>query len=311
MALAPSGRVGAWLLAARPKTLWASVAPVLMGSAIAWREGGFHAPAALAALACALLIQIGTNLANDFFDARRGADTAARLGPRRGLHSGHISASQVRKAFVLCFALAIVLGAYLLLRGGWPILIIGLGSVALGVLYTGGPAPLAYLGLGDLFAFICFGPVSVAGSAYVQSLSWSPTAWWAGVAAGCFSVALLAVNNFRDSEEDRLTGKGTLAVRVGPAFVRWEFRLVLLVAGLMPLWIFAGGPRSGLGWTPGILTPAMLVLALLPMLWRALPAQPGRDQSFGQSMNRLLGLVGRLELLYAMLFSAACVGWLG
>lgn len=300
MGVAGGGVLGAWLLAARPKTLWAAVAPVLMGTAIAVREGGFHPGSAVAALVCALLIQVGTNLANDYFDAKRGADTGARLGPRRGLHSGRISAPQVKGAFLACFALAILLGAYLLARGGWPILFIGLGSVALGVLYTGGPAPLAYLGLGDLFAFLCFGPVAVAGTTYVQVLRWSTTAWWAGVAAGCFSVALLAVNNFRDTEEDRSTGKGTLSVRLGPSFVRWEFRTALLVAALVPF---------GLGWKGSapmeVLAPGLLLLALFPLLWRALPQRPGRDERFGQAMNRLLGLVGRLELFYALLFSAA------
>ncbi len=302
MATATSGVPGAWLLAARPKTLWAAVAPVLMGSAIAHREGGFHLWAALAALVCALLIQVGTNLANDFFDARRGADTGARLGPRRGLHSGHINASQVKMAFMICFGLAVLLGAYLLARGGWPILFIGLGSVALGLLYTGGPAPLAYLGLGDVFAFICFGPVAVAGTTYVQTLQWSPMALWAGVAAGCFSVALLAVNNFRDTLEDSQTGKGTLAVRLGPAFVRGEFRLVLLVAALIPF-----GQAQQRSAPVELLAPGLLLLVLFPLLWRALPPQPSRDERFGQAMNRLLGLVGRLELFYALLFSAACL----
>jgi len=305
MAVSGGGRAAAWLLAARPKTLWAAVAPVLMGSAIAWREEGFHAGAALAALVCALLIQVGTNLANDYFDARRGADTGARLGPRRGLHSGQISARQVRTAFLLCFGLAVLLGAYLLVRGGWPILIIGLGSVALGVLYTGGPAPLAYVGLGDLFAFLCFGPVAVAGTTYVQSLIWSPMALWAGVAAGCFSVALLAVNNFRDTREDRSTGKGTLAVRLGPGFVRLEFRLALLGAALIPLGLVTWAKAPLL-----LVAPSLLVLALYPVLWRALPAEPGAERGFGEAMNGLLGLVGRLELFYALLFSAACVGLL-
>jgi 1,4-dihydroxy-2-naphthoate octaprenyltransferase len=292
--------LAAWWSAARPKTLWAGVAPVLMGTAVARAEGGLHVPAAAAALVCALLIQVGTNLANDYFDARKGADTAERLGPRRGLHQGLLTLAQVRMGFLVCFGLAILLGAYLLARGGWPILWIGLSSVALGVLYTGGPAPLAYLGLGDLFAFAWFGPIAVAGTTYVQTLAWSTPALLGGLAAGCFSVAILTVNNYRDLEQDRAAGKHTLAVRFGPDFARWEFRLALLAAALLPLLLLLrpGQPQ-------GLLAPSLLLLALLPLFWRTLPAQPRRDARFGEAMNRLLALTGKLELLYALLFSAA------
>lgn len=295
-----STTLAAWWSAARPKTLWAGVAPVLMGTAVARAEGGLHLPAAAAALVCALLIQIGTNLANDYFDAKKGADTAERLGPRRGLHHGQLSLAQVRRGFVLCFALAVLLGAYLLARGGWPILWIGLSSVALGLLYTGGPAPLAYLGLGDVFAFTWFGPVAVAGTTYVQTLAWSTPALVGGLAAGCFSVAILTVNNYRDLEQDRVAGKRTLAVRWGAGFARWEFRLSLLAAALLPLTLLRG-PHA----RTELLAPALLLMALLPLLWRALDGTPVRNAAFGTAMNRLLGLVGKLELLYALLFSAA------
>jgi 1,4-dihydroxy-2-naphthoate polyprenyltransferase len=289
----------AWWLAARPKTLWVSVAPVLMGTAVARAEGGLHLPYAGLALACALLIQVGTNLANDYFDARQGVDTERRIGPRRATQSGLIPARTVRAGFVLCFALAVLLGAWLLARGGWPILVIGLGSVALGVLYTGGPAPLAYRGLGDLFALLCFGPVAVAGTTYVQTLAWSAPALWGGLAAGCFSVAILTVNNFRDLAEDRRAGKRTLAVRCGPSFARAEFRLALLAAGLIPLGMAAGGQPAAL------LAPGLLGLAMLAFTWRALAVEPGDDPAFGAAMNRLLALTGRLELAFALLFAAA------
>ena len=294
-----------WWASARPKTLGAAAAPVLMGTAVAWHLGGAHAPAAVAALVCALLIQVGTNLANDYFDARRGADTEERLGPRRGLQHGRLSAAQVRRGFLVCFTLAVLLGAYLLARGGWPILVIGLSSVALGVLYTGGPAPLAYLGLGDLFAFLWFGPVAVAGTTYVQSHKWPLEAWLGGVAAGCFSIALLSVNNFRDLEQDRAAGKRTLAVRLGEGFVRWEFRLALLAALLVPLHLTAlpgTGPRPA----PAVLLATALFLAVpLPSLWRAVRPPAARNQEFGGRMNHLLGRVGRLELGYALLFALA------
>ena len=290
----------AWWSAARPKTLWASVAPVLMGTALARAEGGQHLPAAAAALACALLIQVGTNLANDYFDARKGADGAARIGPRRGLQEGLLSPAAVRAAFVACFVLAVLLGSYLLARGGWPILVIGLSSVALGILYTGGPAPLAYLGLGDLFAFTWFGPVAVAGTTYVQTLAWSTPALWGGLAAGCFSLALLTVNNFRDLKGDRRAGKRTLAVRWGATFARIELRMALALAGLLPLWMVLRLDQPVL-----LVAPALLLLAQLPSVWRAVTVEPTDDPAFGAEMNRLLARVGRLELLYALLFTLA------
>ncbi len=294
-----------WWASARPKTLGAAAAPVLMGTAVAHVHGGAHLPAALAALVCALLIQVGTNLANDYFDARRGADTPERLGPRRGLQHGSLSAAQVRRGFIICFSLAVLLGAYLLARGGWPILIIGLSSVALGVLYTGGPAPLAYLGLGDLFAFLWFGPVAVAGTTYVQAFQWPLEAWLGGVGAGCFSIALLSVNNFRDLEQDRQAGKHTLAVRFGEGFVRWEFRLALLAALLVPLLLARDHWDTRPGVAAGLLATALLLALRLPGLWRAVRPPAARDADFGARMNHLLGQVGRLELGYAALFSLA------
>lgn len=293
-----------WWASARPKTLGAAAAPVLMGTAVAHFHQGAHLPSALAALVCALLIQVGTNLANDYFDARRGADTAERLGPRRGLQHGTLSAEQVRRSFILCFVLAVLLGAYLLARGGWPILLIGLSSVALGVLYTGGPAPLAYTGLGDLAAFLWFGPVAVAGTTYVQSFQWPPAAWLGGVGAGCFSLALLSVNNFRDLEQDRAAGKRTLAVRFGEGVVRWEFRLVLLAALAVPL-ALAVRWRSTPILAGGLLATALFLAAWLPGLWLAVRTPVARDRAFGEGMNRLLGQVGRLEVGYAVLFSLA------
>jgi len=293
-----------WWASARPKTLGAAAAPVLMGTAVAHFHQGAHLPAALAALVCALLIQVGTNLANDYFDARRGADTVERLGPRRGLQHGTLSAEQVRRGFILCFVLAVLLGAYLLARGGWPILLIGLSSVALGVLYTGGPAPLAYTGLGDLAAFLWFGPVAVVGTTYVQSFQWPPAAWLGGVGAGCFSLALLSVNNFRDLEQDRAAGKRTLAVRFGEGVARWEFRVALLAALLAPLLLltFPGDARPP---AAGLLATSAFLLAWLPGLWRAVRPPAARDPEFGGRMNRLLGQVGRLEVGYAVLFSLA------
>lgn len=295
-----TGRLESWLLAARPKTLWAGVVPVLMGAILANADDVFHAGAVAAALGCSLLIQVGTNLANDYHDALKGVDTAARIGPQRVTQSGLLKPSTVRLAFMICFALSILLGAYLLQRGGWPILLIGLSSVALGWLYTAGPAPLSYTGAADIFAFLYFGPIAVAGTYWVQARAWSMEAVWAGVAAGAFSLALLTVNNFRDLKIDERTGKRSLAVRFGAGFARWEFRLSLLTASLVPLVLirYYGEPGA-------LLAPSLLALAMLWPLWRSVSIVPTDDPDFGADMNRLLALVGRLELMYGLLFAAA------
>ncbi|MBI3119171.1 MAG: 1,4-dihydroxy-2-naphthoate octaprenyltransferase, partial [Candidatus Hydrogenedentes bacterium] len=183
-----------WLLAARPKTLWAGVSPVIIGSAMAWEAGAFHPAAALAALAGAVLIQIGANFANDYFDFIKGTDTAERVGPTRVTQAGLVTPRQMRNATALVLALAFLIGLYLASRGGWPILLIGLLSIAFAVLYTGGPFPLAYLGLGDLFVLIFFGLVAVSGTYYVQALQLPLAALLAGIAPGLFSTAILTVN---------------------------------------------------------------------------------------------------------------------
>jgi len=295
-----AGGPTAWLLAVRPKTLIAGVAPVLIGTAVAARDGAFHLPAALAALGGALLIQIGTNLANDYFDFRRGADGADRLGPTRVTQAGLISPAAVCRACVLAFALATLAGIYLLLRGGLPILMIGVTSILLGVLYTGGPRPLAYLGLGDLFAFLFFGPVAVAGTYYVQALSWSPQALLAGCAPGLFAAAILTVNNYRDLESDRRSGKRTLAVRLGPRFARAEYRCTLLGAAAIPPLLVAqtGAPAA-------ILVATLACLLALQKLDRALRPPP-RDPSDGARLNRLLATTGQLELAFSLLVG---LGW--
>ena len=195
MALAerPRGSVETWLLAARPKTLVAAVAPVMVGTGLAVHHGAFAPLPALAALMGALLIQVGTNLANDYYDFVRGADTHERVGPVRVTQAGLLSADAVRRATILVLAAAMLPGAYLVTVGGWPIVWIGLVSVACAVLYTGGPAPLAYHGMGDLFVFVFFGLVAVAGTYYVQAGTWPADAWLAGVGVGALSTAVLVV----------------------------------------------------------------------------------------------------------------------
>jgi len=224
-----------WVQAARPWTLGVSISPVLMGTVIAHAEAGIHWLAAIAALAGGMLIQIGTNLANDYFDFKKGADTASRVGPQRVTQAGLIPPGIVRNGFLICFFLSFLLGIYLVYLGGWPIVIIGLASLLLAVIYTGGPFPLAYHGLAELPAFLFFGPIASAATTYVQTGAWSPASIIAGSAAGFFSMALLSINNLRDYREDRKVGKQTLVAIFGREFGIYEYSFSVLTATLTPL----------------------------------------------------------------------------
>jgi len=227
-----------WILAFRPKTLPAALAPVAIGTAMAYGQGVHYLPMAFVALFAALTIQIGTNLANDYFDFVNGADTSERIGPVRVTQAGLIAPATVRAAMILMFVLSAVACLVLVGRAGWPILVIGILSILSGIFYTAGPRPLAYLGLGEVFAFIFFGPVAVAGTYYVQSLEFSWAAVAAGIAPGFFSVAILAVNNLRDRDTDRKANKMTLAVRFGRDFALNEYLFALIAAGLTPVLVY-------------------------------------------------------------------------
>jgi 1,4-dihydroxy-2-naphthoate octaprenyltransferase len=214
-----------WMLAARPKTLPAAAAPVIVGSAAAFVDGAFQPLPALAALLAALLLQIGANLANDVFDFHKGADTQERLGPVRVTQSGMLSPEQVMGGMWVTFGLAALLGLYLAWVGGWPIILIGVASIAAAILYTGGPFPFGYYGLGDLFVFIFFGLVAVCGTYYIQVAALTPLAIWSSIPMGLLITAILVVNNLRDIDTDRQAGKRTLAVRLGTEGARWEYVL--------------------------------------------------------------------------------------
>ena len=209
------GPVRAWALASRPKTLFAAIAPVLVGTACAYRAGAFRAGPALAALAGAVLLQIGSNFANDLFDYERGADREDRLGPERATQRGWIAPRAMRAGMAAVFALALAVGVYLFAVAGWPVIVIGLLSIAAAVAYTGGPFPLGYHGLGDLFVFLFFGVAAVAGTALVQAGRVPASAWFAAAPVGALATAILAVNNTRDCETDRRSGKRTLPARFG------------------------------------------------------------------------------------------------
>lgn len=280
----------AWLTAARPATLTASLAPVLVGTAAAAAEG-FRPLVFAATLAAALLIQVGTNLANDVADFQRGADTADRLGPPRATQSGLLSPGQVGAGAVLCFAGAAALGLYLTAVGGWPILVIGIASMAAGVAYTVGPWPLGYHGLGDPLVFVFFGLVFVAGTYYLQAGDLSALALATAVPVGLMVTAILVVNNLRDIETDRRAGKRTLAVRLGDGATRWQYALLVLGAyALLPLAAAAGGgPWVGL---------AALSLPLALALVRAVLAGTS-----GRHLNTVLKRTAQLHLAFGALLA--------
>lgn len=284
-----------WYLAARPKTLWAAVAPVLMGSAVAYRDDALHIGAALAAWAGAMLLQVGTNFCNDYADFKKGADTADRIGPIRATQAGWVTPKQMGWASVLAFGLAALVGLYLVHRGGTLMAVVMLLSIAAGILYTVGPYALAYLGLGDVFVLIFFGPVAVGGTYYVQARSWPMALTVAGLAAGLLSCAILAVNNLRDIEQDRAAGKRTLAVRFGSFWARTEYvGTVVLALFAVPLVLWLGFDY-----------PASIGLVTLALVagWQPLAAVLGGVS--GPALNPVLGQTARMLMLYAVLFTIA------
>lgn len=288
-------RVQTWMLAVRPKTLPAAAASAIVGSAAAYAEGGFRWGPALACLLVALLLQIGANLANDVFDYLRGADMPGRLGPMRVTQAGLLTPRQVLAGMWLMFGLAAILGVYLLIEAGWPVLVIGLSAIAGAIAYTGGPIPYGYYGLGDLLVFIFFGPVAVCGTYFVQVGSVGPLAIWASLPMGFLITAILVVNNLRDINTDSLAGKRTLAVRLGESGARREFVLLIVLAYLIPpvMWVF--GVAS-----PWILL-AWLSLPLGVRLTRTVLRETGRP------LNQALAAAGQLTLIFGILLSIGMI----
>ena len=275
-------RLSIWIQAARPRTLAASVAPVLVDTAIAARIGHLRPAVALLALASSLFIQIGTNLANDYSDFKRGADVE-RVGPQRVTQSGLVQPAKVKRAAIFAFGVAMVLGLALTALSGWPLIVIGILSVASGWLYTGGPWPLGYHGLGDLWVFLFFGLVATCGTVYAQALTVPPPAWTAGAAMGALATSILVVNNLRDRVTDAKVGKNTLAVKIGARFTRIEYVVLLVIA-------------FGLTFALGRPWPLLaLPLAVRP-LQRVL-------RSDGGALNPALGETARLQLVFAVLLA--------
>lgn len=278
----PSG-LAVWVQAMRPRTLPLSVTPVVLGTGLAFLDTGrLDLPVFIAALATAILLQVGVNLHNDAADFRRGADAPGRLGPPRAVAQGWLDAARVERAALVAFALAVAAGLFLVIRGGWPFLILGGLAVAAGLAYTGGPRPLAYHALGELFVFLFFGPVAVAGSYVLQTGRFAPIAFAQGVALGALAAAVLVVNNYRDLESDRQAGKRTLAVRLGRVWTRQFYGFLVLVPMAVTL---------GLG--------LYLPLLLLPLaLW--IGSLLGRRPP-GTWLNGLLARTALLQSAYALL----------
>ena len=282
-----------WLMAARPRTLPAAVAPVLVGTALAGFVHVFHPLRFIAALLGALFIQVGTNLSNDYSDARRGADAEDRLGPVRVTAGGLVPPRQVLIATYVSFGLAVLFGIYLIAVAGWELLIVGAASILAGVGYTGGPRPYGYEGLGEVFVFLFFGVVAVAGSYFVQVTSLDWEAFALSVPVGLLAAAILVVNNVRDIDSDRRAGKRTLAVKLGRERTRaMHASVVYLAYVLAPItWLF--GPT-----TAWVLLP-WLTLPLATAVVRIV-----RTRTDGPALNGALAQSGMLQLAFCMLLSA-------
>jgi 1,4-dihydroxy-2-naphthoate octaprenyltransferase len=282
-----------WLLAIRPRTLTAAAAPVVLGTGMAMGNGVHRFLPAGAALLGALLIQVGTNLANDYYDHVRGGDTEDRVGPIRVTQAGLISPREVRVATFLVLGLALVVGVYLAWIGGWPIVIIGTLSLVCAVAYTGGPFPLAYHGLGDLFVFLFFGLVAVGGTYWVQVVDIGAEVFLAGAGMGALNTAILVVNNLRDVETDRRAGKNTLAVRLGVASTKAEYLGLLLLALATPILGI-----QAFSWTPGAL---LGLLAAIPLAGPTNVVLRHREDADPRSLIPPLGGTAQAAGLYGLL----------
>jgi 1,4-dihydroxy-2-naphthoate octaprenyltransferase len=283
--------MSAWVAAARLRTLPAAVVPVVVGTAVAYATRAIAWGPALAALGGALAIQIATNFANDVFDAESGADGPDRIGPTRAVAAGLISAAAMKRAMIAAFAVASVFGLYLVSTAGWPIVLIGLASIAAGIAYTGGPWPLGYHGLGDVFVLVFFGFVAVCGTAYVQLGHVPGLALAASIPVGALATAILVVNNIRDRATDERAGKRTLAVRFGRRAAIVEYAALLIAAYATPL-ALAVCHRSA--WFA-------LPVVTAPLAWIRLRQLVGAAS--GPVFNGLLAATAQLMLLHGVLFA--------
>jgi len=288
-------KLNSWILASRPKTLPAAIVPVLVGSALAVSVGKFYLLYSIVALLCALLIQIGTNFTNDLYDYLKGADSKQRKGPVRVLASGLISVREMKIGSVVVFGLSFILGLYLVYSCGILVLWIGIISIIAGIVYTAGPFPLAYNGLGDLFVFAFFGVVGTMGTFYLHTLEFSILSFLVSLPVGALTTNILIVNNYRDIEEDKAAGKNTLAVYLGRNFTRWEFIILLMLSYAVSFILFLNFDYSYWIFLPYITIP--FTTLLIRMLFKLK----------GESLNKTLELTAKFAGVYGLLFSAGLI----
>lgn len=279
-----------WLQAARPRTLVATISPILIGSTLAFSLGSFHFVTFLFTLLCALCIQIGTNFTNDYYDFKKGADTSSRKGPTRVMQAGLVTELQMQRAMIAAFSLAALFGSYLIWQGGAIFAVLLAISIAAGYLYTAGPYPLAYFGLGDLFVLIFFGPVATVGTYILQTKHFSWDACFVGLGPGALSWAILTLNNLRDLEEDKKASKKTLCVRFGKTFGKTLYVIALALALFCPL-LFRKTH-------PGALLASLTFFLMLPL---------ARQVIINEAFQASFAKTAALLLPYTLLF---CCGWL-
>lgn len=288
-------KVKGWILASRPKTLLAAVVPVIIGSSLAYDVGKFHFFAALVALICSILIQIATNFVNDLYDHLKGSDTKERVGPERALANGWISVNEMKLGIFITFALAFLLGLYLVYLGGWIILVIGILSIISGIAYTAGPYPLAYNGLGDIFVFIFFGVIGTVCTFYIQAHYVDPLIFWASVPVGALITNILVVNNFRDIDQDRAASKITLAVKFGKNFAVGQYIFLVLISYAVPLIAFFIYDKEWFILLPLISLP--LAVRLVKMLFTLK----------GTQLNKTLELTAKFSAIFGLLFAIGII----
>jgi 1,4-dihydroxy-2-naphthoate octaprenyltransferase len=284
-------KLDAWILASRPKTLLAALVPVVVGTSIAINDNKFHLPAAMIALLCSILIQIGTNFVNDLYDFLAGTDKKERLGPQRAVASGIISVNQMKAGILISFGLSFILGLYLVYLIGWEILLIGIISIIAGIAYTAGPFPLAYNGLGDLASFLFFGLIGTVGTYYVQAEEITTTVFWSSVPVGALITNILVVNNYRDRLEDQSNGKHTLAVLMGEKFTRIQYVIFMILSYSILFIVFFTYKQSLLVFLPLLSLPVAIKLIRMIYTLR------------GKELNKTLELTAKLSALYGLLFA--------
>ncbi len=280
-----------WILASRPKTLPAAIAPVLVGTAVAIKYDKFNFIAFLIALICSILIQVGTNFVNDLYDFLAGSDREDRIGPRRVLASGLISVKEMKWGIFITFGVTFLLGLYLVYLGGIVVLLIGLLSIFAGIAYTAGPYPLAYNGLGDIFVFLFFGFVGTVGTFYVQAFQVNPFVFLASIPVGALITNILVVNNYRDIEADKISGKHTLAVKFGRKFTRYQYLSFMILSYLILPVVFFIFNLSLFIFLPLISLP--IAIKLIKMIFTF----------SGPELNETLALTAKLSAIYGLLFA--------